>query len=73
MDFSQVLEALENASLFDLYRLQVGIFSALNNPNTASMRLRDESTWRVSYQCLSFVTEAFVARNRISEDVKALT
>lgn len=32
MDFSHVLEALENAHLFDLYRLQIGILSVLNNP-----------------------------------------
>lgn len=32
MDYSEILHALQNASLFDLYRLQIGISGMLNQP-----------------------------------------
>lgn len=50
MDYSKILQELEEASLFDLYRLNVAINDELNNPQRIakvkqSIRIGQEITW----------------------------
>jgi len=50
MDYSKILQELEEASLFDLYRLNVAINDELNNPQKIakvkqSIRIGQEITW----------------------------
>ncbi len=50
MDYSKILQELEEASLFDLYRLSVAINDELNNPQRIakvkqSIRIWQEITW----------------------------
>ncbi len=50
MDYSKILQELEEASLFDLYRLSVAIDDEINNPQRIkkvkqSLRLEQEITW----------------------------
>jgi hypothetical protein len=72
MDYNQLLTQLQNASLFDLYRLQTGIDEMLNQPERISaIKSRLKNKMQITYftareNCLISATVEEIQRTRLT-------